>query len=60
MTYDHLDPAPRFWVDSDPLVRPFQSGSFGVVDERAGGVIAYFMDEEDADAFVKMKANNNA
>ncbi len=45
----------RFWIDDNPEVKPFQDASVGVVDEREGGVIAYFNNEEDAQRFIGKK-----
>lgn len=45
---------PRFWVDVSPVKSPFKWGwGCAVVDEEAGGIIAYFSNEDDAMIFVK-------
>jgi len=41
----------RFWIDIKPVKNPFTWGC-AVVDEEAGGVIAYFATEDDAQLFV--------
>lgn len=45
---------PRFWICIAPDGDPFSEG-WGVVDEKDGGIIAYFAHFKDADAFLKIK-----
>lgn len=37
---------PRYWIDDTPLKKPFGVETRGLVDEEAGGVIAYVCTEE--------------
>lgn len=48
---DTQDQEPRFWIDDNPEVKPFQT-SFAVVDEEAGGVVAYFSTEEGGNDYI--------
>ena len=32
----------RFWIDDNPIKKPFGENTCGLVDEEKGGVIAYF------------------
>lgn len=32
----------RFWIDTNPSNKPFGHSTAAVVDEEAGGVVAYF------------------
>lgn len=53
-------PNPRFWCDNGQHPQDIQDGLhdvegwYGVVDEKRGGIIAYFGDMDQADAFVAM------
>jgi len=31
----------RYWIDDDPIEKPFNVENYGIVDEDAGGVIIY-------------------
>lgn len=41
----------RFWIDGKPEKDPFKWGC-AVVDEEAGGIIAYFSNGDDAKIFI--------
>lgn len=31
----------RFWIDDNPLEKPFGENTYGIVDEIAGGIVVY-------------------
>ena len=41
----------RFWIDVNPTVTPFKE-TYAVVDEKEGGVVAYFCTREKAEAYI--------
>lgn len=52
---------PRFWIVTDPEIKPFGEPTVAVVDEREGGIVAYFALLDDAQMFCEtMEANSNA
>ena len=44
----NMDRDERFWVDGFPLKTPFGEDTLGIVDEEAGGIIAYVGLEDNA------------
>lgn len=44
---------PRYWIDLNPLEKPFGEETRGIVDEEAGGVVAYCGTEEQAEALCR-------
>ncbi len=44
----------RFWIDIFPVKEPYGRKTLGIVDERAGGVIAYVGSEQLAKLIVKL------
>ena len=42
----------RYWTDTMPLIKPYGNGTLGIVDEEAGGVIAYVGSEENANRII--------
>lgn len=51
---------PRFWIVTDPEVKPFGEPTVAVVDEHEGGIVAYFMLLDDAQKFCEMMENASA
>ena len=37
-----MEESERYWIDDNPVEKPFGSNTVAVVDEDEGGVIAYF------------------
>lgn len=42
----------RYWIDDNPIEHPFGKYTVAVVDELAGGVIAYFNNIKSAQQFI--------
>ena len=43
----------RYWIDDNPIVKPFPEGSnYAVVDEVDGGIVAYFNTQWRAESFI--------
>lgn len=47
------DDGPRYWIDENPSKRPFGVETRGIVDEEAGGIIAYVCTDELAETLVQ-------
>ncbi len=43
----------RYWIDDNPLERPFGEHTVALVDEEAGGVVAYVNDYARALSFLR-------
>lgn len=54
MTENEEIERPRFWIVTDPDVKPFGEITVAVVDEGDGGIIAYFANLDDASEFCTM------
>lgn len=53
MDNNYTDEDPRYWViDSDPAIG-HPANKYGLVDEEAGGIVAWFDTYEQADASAK-------
>ena len=44
----------RFWIDCFPLKCPYGTNTFGIVDEKEGGIIAYVGSEDAANSLVEL------
>ena len=53
MNNTEADDGPRYWIDDNPDEKPFGEHTLGIVDEDAGGVIAYVGTEELAQTMLK-------
>lgn len=49
-----MDDEQRYWIDEFPLIKPYGSETLGIVDEEAGGVIAYVGSEANAKLIIKV------
>jgi len=43
----------RYWIDDNPLEKPFGIKTVGLVDENEGGVVAYFNTTWQAENYLK-------
>ncbi len=43
----------RYWIDTMPLIKPYGIYTLGIVDEEAGGVIAYVGNEDNAKRIIQ-------
>jgi len=45
---------PRYWIDANPMEKPFGGWTVAVVDEEEGGVIAYAYSLKLAESIVRL------
>lgn len=52
------DEGKRYWIDTMPLKKPYGICTLGIVDEEAGGVIAYVGNERNAERIIQALETN--
>ena len=54
-----MDKEKRFWVDTTPIKQPYGEHTLGIVDEQAGGIIAYVGSEYNAILIITIMENSH-